>query len=55
MREEQNIIIKDGISTSEIRVLIETTNTMAKALNEEDFKAIMSIYGSVADRLLKDI
>lgn len=52
MDKEQDIYIEDGLSISQMRNLLEVTKTMAKAINEEEFKAIMSIYGKATDRLL---
>ena len=55
MCKEESIIIKDGIDIIQIRTLIETTNTIARGLNEEEFLTIMKFYGKVADRLLNEI
>ena len=52
MNEEKDIIIEDGLSVTQMRQLIEVTNTMVRAINEEEFRAIMSIYGKATDRLL---
>ena len=52
MNEEKDIIIEDGLSVMQMRQLIEVTNTMVRAINEEEFRAIMNIYGKATDRLL---
>jgi hypothetical protein len=51
LEREQYIIIKDGLSVTQMRTLLEVTNTMVKAINEEEFKAIMLIYGKATERL----
>lgn len=52
---EDLIIIKNGISVSQQRQLLDITNTLARALTETEFVEIVKIYGSVSDRLLKDL
>jgi hypothetical protein len=55
MEKEKNILIEDGLTVIQMRQLQEVTNMMAKAVNEEEFKAIMSIYGKATNRLLNGL
>lgn len=48
------IRVKDGLSTSDIRILLEITNEMVRAINYEEFYKIMGIYAEATERLLKD-
>lgn len=50
---EKDIKIENGLSVVEIRMLLETTQTLARALSTEEFKAIMGIYYGCTERLLK--
>ena len=49
------IKVKDGLNTSDMRILIEITNKMVRAINYEEFYKIMGIYVEATERLLKDI
>lgn len=48
------IEVKDGLNVSDMRILIEVTNEMVRAINYEEFYKIMGIYAEATERLLKD-
>lgn len=50
MNKEQNIIIHDGIGVMELRKLQELS-ALNRALNKEEFMAIVGVYKKVIDRL----
>ena len=49
---EESIVINDGIGIKEIRHLMELS-TLNKALNNEEFLQIVSVYNKALNRLLK--
>lgn len=51
--EKENIIIKNSIGVSKQRQLIELTRELVRALTEEDFMKIVSVYNNVINRLIK--
>lgn len=51
--KEKNIILEDSIGVSQQRQLFELTRELSKALNEEEFLKIVSVYNSVINRLIK--
>ena len=52
--DKEYIQVEDSLDVLEIRQLIEVTNTMAKAINREEFKKILVIYGQACERLLNE-
>ena len=53
-RNEEMIELKNNISVVQVRDLLEVTQTIGKALTEDEFLQVMSFYGNVANRLLKE-
>lgn len=52
--KEEFIEIKDGISVTDQRKLIETTQIMAKVLTRPEFINIMGYYNRIIDTLVKE-
>ena len=52
-RNEEMIELKNNISVVQVRDLLEVTQTIGKALTEDEFLQVMSFYGKVANRLLE--
>lgn len=53
-RNEEMIELKNNISVVQVRDLLEVTQTIGKALTEDEFLQVMSFYENVANRLLKE-
>lgn len=53
MKEHSIKINYQTISIPQIRELTEATYCLGKALSPEDYKAIMSVYSRVVERLTK--
>lgn len=53
-RNEEMIELKNNISVVQVRDLLQVTQTIGKALTEDEFLQVMSFYGKVANRLLKE-
>ena len=53
-RNEEMIELKNNISVVQVRDLLEVTQIIGKALTEDEFLQVMSFYGNVANRLLKE-
>lgn len=51
--EEKDIIIKNSIGVGQQRQLLELTRELVRALTEEEFFKIVSVYNSVVNRLIK--
>lgn len=51
--EEKDIIIKNSIGVGQQRQLLELTRELSRALTEEEFLKIVSVYNSVVNRLIK--
>lgn len=51
--EKENIIIKDSIGVPQQRQLFELTRELVKALNQDEFIQIVSVYENVINRLVK--
>lgn len=51
--KNDKIYLENTISVVQIRHLLEVTNTLAKALTEDEFLFLMKFYGQVTDRILK--
>lgn len=51
--EEKDIIIKNSIGVGQQRQLLELTRELARALTEEEFLKIVSVYNSVVNRLIR--
>jgi hypothetical protein len=51
--EEKDIIIKNSIGVGQQRQLLELTRELVRALTEEEFLKIVSVYNSVVNRLIK--
>lgn len=50
--EEERIEITNTISIADQRNLLEITNNMVRAINEEEYVAILAIYHNAISRLL---
>ena len=51
---EGYITIENGISVSQQRQLIEMTRGLMKALTQDEFMQIVSVYKNVVDRLSEE-
>lgn len=51
--EEKDIIIKNSIGVGQQRQLLELTRELVRALIEEEFLKIVSVYNSAVNRLIK--
>lgn len=51
--EEKDIIIKNSIGVGQQRQLLELTRELSRALTEEEFLKIVSVYNSVVNRLIR--
>lgn len=56
MAENEKMLVSksETIGALEIRSLLEVTNTMKMALTMDEFAAIMMVYSSAIERLLKE-
>ena len=43
--------VDDGLDTSEIRLLLEITQEMARGINRKEFNEILMIYNKAIERL----
>lgn len=52
--KETLIEVEDGLSATEVRMLLDVTTEMARAINQKEFHAIMKIYSIAIERLLNN-
>ena len=52
--KETLIEVEDGLSAPEVRLLLDVTTEMARAINQKEFHAIMKIYSIAIERLLNN-